>query len=126
VRILTRFILLASRSLLAPEFTALWAVTGQPDFAHVAIDYVPEAWFVESKALKFYFASFRNHSTFHVECTITIDKRLAATLEPAYLRISGHWNPRVGIPIDVCWEFDVLPENISLADQGAASYRGGG
>jgi 7-cyano-7-deazaguanine reductase len=74
----------------------------------------------------FYLASFRDHSAFHEECTITIGKRLAATLEPAYLRISGYWNPRGGIPIDVFWEFGVLPENISLPDQGVASYRGRG
>jgi 7-cyano-7-deazaguanine reductase len=73
----------------APEFTALCAVTGQPDFAHLMIDYVPSAWLIESKSLKFYLASFRNHSGFHEECTVTIGKRIAAVLEPIYLRIGG-------------------------------------
>ena len=77
----------------APEFTVLCAVTGQPDFAHIVIDYVPKAWLIESKSLKFYLASFRNHSGFHEECTIDIGKRLAAVLEPAYLRIGGYWYP---------------------------------
>src|SRR6476646_1751214 len=88
----------------APEFTTLCAVTGQPDFAHFVIDYVPKAWLIESKSLKFFLASFRNHSTFHEECTLTIGKRIAAILEPIYLRIGGYWYPRGGIPIDVFWE----------------------
>jgi 7-cyano-7-deazaguanine reductase len=77
----------------APEFTVLCAVTRQPDFAHIVIDYVPKVWLIESKSLKFYLASFRNHSGFHEECTIEIGKRLAAVLEPAYLRIGGYWYP---------------------------------
>jgi len=56
----------------APEFTVLCAVTGQPDFAHIMIDYVPKDWLIESKALKFFLASFRNHSGFHEETTIAI------------------------------------------------------
>jgi 7-cyano-7-deazaguanine reductase len=78
----------------APEFTVLCAVTGQPDFAHFTIDYVPGAWLIESKSLKFYLASFRSYSDFHEECTIAIGKRIAAVLEPVYLRIGGYWSPR--------------------------------
>ena len=107
----------------APEFTAVCAVTGQPDFTHFVIDYVPRAWLIESKALKFYLASFRNHSAFHEECTITIGKRLAANYEPAYLRISGYWYPRSGMPTDVFWEFGTLPQNASPPDQGVTPYR---
>jgi 7-cyano-7-deazaguanine reductase len=110
----------------APEFTVLCAVTGQPDFAHIVIDYVPKAWLLESKSLKFYLASYRNHSGFHEDCTIGIGKRLAAVLKPAYLRIGGYWYPRGGIPIDVFWTKGTLPANIWLPDQGIASYRGRG
>ena len=110
----------------APEFTALCAVTGQPDFAHLMIDYVPSAWLIESKSLKFYLASFRNHSGFHEECTVTIGKHIAAVLEPIYLRIGGYWYPRGGIPIDVFWEIGTLPVGLWLPDQGIAPYRGRG
>src|SRR5215204_2833878 len=88
----------------APEFTCLCPVTGQPDFAHLVIDYVPDAWLVESKSLKLYLASFRNHGAFHEDCTVAIGKRLASLLEPHYLRIGGYWYPRGGMPIDVFWQ----------------------
>lgn len=110
----------------APEFTVLCAVTGQPDFAHFIIDYVPRAWLIESKSLKFYLASFRDHSGFHEECTIAIGKRIATCLEPAYLRIGGYWYPRGGIPIEVFWETGKLPAGIWLPDPGIAAYRGRG
>jgi 7-cyano-7-deazaguanine reductase len=110
----------------APEFTTLCAVTGQPDFAHFVIDYIPKAWLIESKSLKFYLASFRNHSAFHEECTITIGKRLFAAVDPIHLRISGYWYPRGGMPIDVFCEFGELPPTMSLPDQGVAAYRGRG
>jgi 7-cyano-7-deazaguanine reductase len=110
----------------APEFTVLCAVTGQPDFAHIMIDYVPKDWLIESKALKFFLASFRNQSGFHEETTIAISSRLAAVLEPVYLRVGGYWYPRGGIPIDVFWSTGKLPENIWLPDQGIASFRGRG
>ena len=80
-------------------------MTGQPDFAHFVIDYVPRAWLIEFKVLKFYLGSFRNHSAFHEQCTVTIGKRLASTYEPEFLRISGYWYPRGGMPIDVFWQF---------------------
>src|SRR5436190_11587544 len=83
----------------APEFTSLCPVTGQPDFAHIVIDYVPGAWLVESKSLKLYLAAFRNHGAFHEDCTVAIGKRLATLLEPQFLRIGGYWYPRGGIPI---------------------------
>ena len=110
----------------APEFTALCAVTGQPDFAHIMIDYVPKKWLIESKALKFFLASFRNHSGFHEETTIAIGSRLAEVLSPIYLRVGGYWYPRGGIPIDVFWSKGTLPKNIWLPDQGIASFRGRG
>ena len=64
----------------APEFTVLCPVTGQPDFAHLVIDYVPAKWLVESKSLKLYLASFRNHGAFHEESTIAVGKQLVAVL----------------------------------------------
>src|ERR1700693_3639994 len=83
----------------APEFTALCPVTGQPDFAHLMIDYVPGQWLLESKSLKLYVASFRNHGAFHEDCTVAIGKRIAAAIEPKFLRIGGYWDPRGGLPI---------------------------
>ena len=110
----------------APEFTSLCPVTGQPDFAHIVIDYVPGDWLVESKSLKMYLTSFRNHGAFHEDCTITIARRLVAELAPRWLRIGGYWYPRGGMPIDVCWQTGPVPEGIWLPDQGVATYRGRG
>ena len=110
----------------APEFTALCPVTGQPDFAHLVIDYVPDQWLVESKSLKLYLSSFRNHGAFHEDCTVAIGKRIAALLEPHYLRIGGYWYPRGGMPIDVFWQTGALPKGVWLPDQGVAPYRGRG
>jgi 7-cyano-7-deazaguanine reductase len=110
----------------APEFTALCPITGQPDFAHLVIDYVPRAWLVESKSLKLYLSSFRNHGAFHEDCTVGIGKRLAELLEPHFLRIGGYWYPRGGMPIDVFWQTGTPPDGIWLPDQGVAPYRGRG
>ena len=110
----------------APEFTTLCPVTGQPDFAHLVIDYVPDGWLVESKSLKLYLASFRNHGAFHEDCTVAIGKRLAQLLEPHFLRIGGYWYPRGGMPIDVFWQTGTCPEGVWLPDQGVAPYRGRG
>jgi len=110
----------------APEFTALCPVTGQPDFALLVIDYLPGSWLVESKSLKLYLTSFRNHGAFHEDCTLRIGKDLAASLEPRWLRIGGYWYPRGGIPIDVFWATGELPKGIWVPDQGVAPYRGRG
>ena len=83
-----------------PEFTSLCPMTGQPDFAHLVIDYVPEDWLVESKSLKLFLGAFRNHGAFHEDCTVMIARRLVDTLAPKWLRIGGYWYPRGGIPID--------------------------
>jgi 7-cyano-7-deazaguanine reductase len=109
-----------------PEFTSLCPKTGQPDFAHLVIDYVPGRWLVESKSLKIYLASFRNHGAFHEDCTVAVGKRLASLLEPPFLRIGGYWYPRGGIPIDVFWQTGALPRGLWLPDQGVAPYRGRG
>jgi 7-cyano-7-deazaguanine reductase len=109
-----------------PEFTSLCPVTGQPDFAHLVIDYVPKQWLVESKSLKLYLASFRNHGAFHEDCTVAIGKRVAELLDPHFLRIGGYWYPRGGMPIDVFWQHGALPAGVWLPDQGVAPYRGRG
>ncbi|MEK0085800.1 preQ(1) synthase [Benzoatithermus flavus] len=109
-----------------PEFTSLCPVTGQPDFAHLVIDYVPDRLLVESKSLKLYLASFRNHAGFHEACTVGIGKRLVERLEPQWLRIGGYWYPRGGIPIDVFWQTGPAPEGLWLPDQGVPPYRGRG
>src|SRR5579872_1551660 len=110
----------------APEFTSLCPITGQPDFAHLVIDYVPEAVIVESKSLKLFLASFRNHGAFHEDCTLTIAKRIVEVTEPKWLRIGGYWYPRGGIPIDVFWQTGVPPDGLWLPDQGVPAYRGRG
>lgn len=110
----------------APEFTSLCPMTGQPDFAHIVIDYVPGDWLVESKSLKLFLGAFRNHGAFHEDCTITIARRLADCLAPRWLRIGGYWYPRGGIPIDVFWQTGAQPEGVWIPDQGVPPYRGRG
>ena len=110
----------------APEFTSLCPVTGQPDFAHLLIDYVPGQWLLESKSLKLYVASFRNHGAFHEDCTVAIGKRIAAEIKPKWLRIGGYWYPRGGIPIDVFWQTDAPPDGAWIPPQDVAPYRGRG
>ena len=109
-----------------PEFTSLCPVTGQPDFAHLVIDYVPGPWLVESKSLKLYLVGFRNHGAFHEACTLDIARTLVDKLEPEWLRIGGYWYPRGGMPIDVFWQTGAPPSGLWLPDQGVAPYRGRG
>ncbi len=110
----------------APEFTSLCPMTGQPDFAHIVIDYVPRSWLVESKSLKLYLASFRNHGAFHEDCTLDIGKKIVALLDPEWLRIGAYWYPRGGIPIDVFWQTGAPPAGVWIPEQGVAPYRGRG
>ena len=110
----------------APEFTSLCPTTGQPDFAHLVIDYVPGEFLVESKSLKLFLGSFRNHGAFHEDCTISIARRLVELLNPHWLRIGGYWYPRGGIPIDVFWQTGAIPEGVWIPDQGVPAYRGRG
>jgi 7-cyano-7-deazaguanine reductase len=109
-----------------PEFTSLCPVTAQPDFAHLVIDYAPGAWLVESKSLKLYLSSFRNHQAFHEDCTVDIGKTLVALLAPKWFRICGYWYPRGGMPIDVFWQSGDLPKGVWLPDPGVPPYRGRG
>lgn len=110
----------------APEFTSLCPMTGQPDFAHLVIDYVPGCWLVESKSLKLYLTSFRNHGAFHEDCTVSIGRRLVELLDPEWLRIGGYWYPRGGIPIDVFFQTSPAPADLWIPDQGVPTYRGRG
>jgi 7-cyano-7-deazaguanine reductase len=110
----------------AAEFTTLCPITGQPDFAHLVIDYAPRQWLVESKSLKLYLMSFRNHGAFHEDCTVAIGKTLAGLLKPKFLRIGGYWYPRGGMPIDVFWQTGKLPAGVWAPDQGVTPYRGRG
>ena len=110
----------------APEFTSLCPMTGQPDFAHLVIDYIPGDWLVGSKSLKLFLTSFRNHGSFHEDCTIKVAKRIVETLDPKWLRIGGYWYPRGGIPIDVFYQTGAVPEGVWIPDQGVAPYRGRG
>ena len=110
----------------APEFTSLCPVTGQPDFAHLVIDYAPGAWLIESKSLKLFLNSFRNHGAFHEDCTLAIAKRIVAVAEPQWLRIAGYWYPRGGMPIDVFYQTGAPPEGLWLPDPGVQPYRGRG
>jgi 7-cyano-7-deazaguanine reductase len=110
----------------APEFTSLCPITGQPDFAHLVIDYAPRRFLVESKSLKLFLGSFRNHGAFHEDCTIAIARRLVDLLRPRWLRIGGYWYPRGGIPIDVFWQTGRPPAGLWLPEQGVPPYRGRG
>ncbi|WP_417317611.1 preQ(1) synthase [Emcibacter sp.] len=109
-----------------PEFTSLCPVTGQPDFAHLVIDYVPAEYLVESKSLKLFLHSFRNHAGFHEDCTVGIAERLVEELKPVWLRIGGYWYPRGGIPIDVFFQTGEPPKGVWVPDQGVPTYRGRG
>jgi 7-cyano-7-deazaguanine reductase len=109
-----------------PEFTSMCPVTGQPDFGHMVIDYVPDKWLIESKSLKLFLQSFRNHGAFHEDVTVSIAKRVAELLKPKWLRIGGYFNPRGGMPIDVFWQTGAPLADVWLPDQGVAPYRGRG
>jgi len=82
-----------------PEFTTLCPITGQPDFAELIIKYIPDVRMVESKSLKLYLFSFRNHGDFHEDCVNTIMKDLIALMDPRYIEVEGRFTPRGGISI---------------------------
>ena len=110
----------------APEFTSLCPVTAQPDFAHLVIDYVPEERIVESKSLKLFLGSFRNHPGFHEQCTLDVAQKIISAIGPHWLRIGGYWYPRGGIPIDVFYQTGEPPKGVWIPEQGVAPYRGRG
>jgi 7-cyano-7-deazaguanine reductase len=110
----------------APEFTTLCPITGQPDFAHLVLDYVPGKSLVESKSLKLFLGSFRNVGGFHEDCTVKIGKRVREAIQPKFIRIAGYWYPRGGMPIDVFWQWGKLPSGVWLPETGVLPYRGRG
>lgn len=110
----------------APEFTSICPLTGAPDFATIMLDYVPGDWLVESKSLKLFLGSFRNHGAFHEDCTITIAKRLVDLLDPKWLRLGGYWYPRGGIPIDIFFQTGEPPKGVWVPPQDVPNYRGRG
>lgn len=110
----------------APEFTSLCPLTGAPDFAHLVIDYVPGDYLVESKSLKLFLGSFRNHGAFHEDCTLEIAKRIMSVTEAKWLRIGGYWYPRGGLPIDVFYQSGEEPKGVWIPDQKVDGYRGRG
>lgn len=83
-----------------PEFTSLCPITGQPDFASIYISYVPDKLMLESKSLKLYLFSFRNHGDFHEDCINIIMKDIIKTISPKYIEVQGKFLPRGGISID--------------------------
>ena len=107
-----------------PEFTTLCPVTGQPDFANLIIDYIPDAFIIESKSLKLFLSSFRNQEGFSEEVTVNIAKRLEEEVDPRWLRIGGYWYPRGGIPIDVFYQRGKIPQGVWVPDQKVETYRG--
>ena len=109
-----------------PEFTSVCPVTGQPDFAHLVIDYAPNAKLIESKSLKLYLTAFRNHGAFHEDCTLSIAKKITKAAKPKWLRIGGYWYPRGGIPIDIFYQTGTTPEGLWIPDQAVPGYRGRG
>jgi 7-cyano-7-deazaguanine reductase len=112
--------------LTCPEFTTLCPLTGQPDFAHIMVDYIPDNWIVESKSFKLLMGSYRNHGTFHEACSMEIAARLVSILDPVWLRIGAYWYPRGGIPIDVFWQTGASPADVWIPNQDVPNYRGRG
>lgn len=106
-----------------PEFTSICPITGQPDFAHLVIDYVPNKKIVESKSLKLYLFSYRNHGAFHEDCTVQIAKDIISCIKPKWLRIGGYWYPRGGIPIDIFFQTGAQPKDLWIESQGIPTYR---
>lgn len=109
-----------------PEFTSLCPATGQPDFAHLVIDYVPERWMVESKALKLFLTSFRNHGMFHEACTLLVARRLSELVQPEWMRVVAYWYPRGGISIDCFWQSGDPPKGLHIPELDVAMLRGRG
>jgi 7-cyano-7-deazaguanine reductase len=106
-----------------PEFTSICPITSQPDFATLIIDYLPNKYILESKSLKLYLFSYRNHGAFHEDCTVRIGKDICETIDPKWFRISGFWYPRGGIPIDVFYQTGAKPENLFIPEPEAKPVR---
>jgi len=90
------------------------------------IDYIPDAKLVESKSLKLFLGSFRNHGAFHEDCTVSIARRLIDEVKPKWIRVGGYWYPRGGMPIDVFFAQGEIPKGVWVPDQEVKPYRGRG
>ena len=111
----------------APEFTSLCPVTGQPDFAHLVIDYVPGRWLLESKSLKLYLASFRNHGAFHEDCTVAHRQAARGRCSSRNGCASAATGIRAAASRSTCsGRPGKLPKGVWVPDQGVAPYRGRG
>ena len=110
--------------LTCPEFTSVCPITSQPDFALLVIDYIPSKYIVESKSFKLYLHSYRNHGSFHEDCTISIAEDLMKLLKPNWLRIAGFWFPRGGIPIDIFWQSKKQPLGTYIPSLDEKNYSG--
>jgi 7-cyano-7-deazaguanine reductase len=115
---------LATIRLSVPEFTSLCPITSQPDYARIYIDYRPMVKLVESKSLKLFMGSFRNHGAFHEVATAYIGRRLQEALKPCWLRVSAFWYPRGGIPIDVVWETSEKPSDVFVLPLDVKAFDG--
>lgn len=107
-----------------PEFTSTCPLTSQPDFAKIFIDFVPDELLIESKSLKLFMGSFRNHGAFHEACTGLIFNRLKDAMQPRWLRVAAFWEPRGGIPIDIIITSGEPPKLAQILPLEVPSYRG--
>jgi 7-cyano-7-deazaguanine reductase len=101
-----------------PEWSGLCPVTGQPDYGHIVIDYIPKAHLIESKSLKLFLGSFRNHGCFHEAVVDTIGERLFDVAKPHWLRVSGFFNARGGIAINAIRKWGHIPPGITIPEIG--------
>ena len=107
-----------------PEFTSICPITGQPDFGCLILDYIPNRFILESKSFKLFIFSFRNYGGFHEDCTIKVAKKIVEYIRPKWIRVSGFWNPRGGIPIDVFYQTGKLPKNVHIEKLKIKPYTG--
>ena len=108
----------------SPEFTSICPITNQPDFGIIIIDYIPRKLILESKSFKLFIHSFRNHGAFHEDCTVSVAKKIISKIKPKWLRVSGFWNPRGGIPIDIFYQTGKKPSNVWIEDNKVPLYTG--
>lgn len=106
------------------EWTSLCPVTGQPDFAHIIIDYLPRHILVESKSIKLFLHSFRNYAAFHEDCVALIAKKIYSKLDPHWIRVAGFFFPRGGLPLDVFFTLGRIPDHGIHIPSVERDYRG--
>ncbi len=107
-----------------PEFVSQCPITGAPDFARIVIDYVPRSRLLESKSLKLWMNSYRNHGAFHEQIATSIGNRLWSEAVPIWLRVAALFNARGGIPIDVFYTRGEKPVSLYVPDVDLNPFRG--